>query len=350
MTNYFSLYFMVIVVSFALSALFVPIIIRIAKKFKITDDPGSAGRKVHQVPIPLAGGLAIFLASTIVIVGVRFLGLADFSGIPLLMFVAIISASALIVSGGIIDDKLILKPRQQIIFPLVATIMVLLAGVHVGYVTNPLPVFGSIIYIPALLGIGLAGVWLLVMAYTTKFLDGLDGLAVGIGAIASLFIFLISLNWDVTGSATGIWSLALFGACMGFLLYNWQPAKIFLGEGGSVFIGFMLGVLSILTGSKITTTLLVMGLPFFDVFLVVLKRLWQGRSPFVGDRNHLHYQLFNLGLTKSQIVLLFYLLALGFGSLGVISVSYIKMILLFCLIVVLAVLSWLAWTNDNNNL
>lgn len=345
----FWLYLAVILGSFALSAVITPIIVGIAKRFNITDNPASLGRKVHQTPIPLLGGLAIFLSSVIVITAVRFFGLANFSGIPLSMFVAIILASSLIMIGGVLDDKLNLRPYQQIIFPLLAVVIVLVFGVHVGYVTNPLPFFGTIIYIPSILGVVIAGIWLLAMIYTTKFLDGLDGLATGIGAIASLFIFLISINWDIPGSATGIWALVLFGSCLGFLLYNWQPAKIFLGEGGSVFIGFMLGILSILTGSKITTTLLVMGLPFFDVFLVVIKRLMQGKSPFVGDRNHLHYQLMNLGLSKSQIVLLLYLLALAFGALGIISVSYIKMILLLFLVLVLVGLSWVSWVGGDRH-
>jgi uncharacterized membrane protein (UPF0127 family) len=154
-----------------------------------------------------------------------------------------------------------------------------------------------------------------------------------------MFIFLISLRWDVPLSATGIWALALLGASLGFLLFNWQPAKIFLGEGGSIFIGFTLGVLSIITGSKIITTLLVMGIPILDVIWVIIQRLLSHKSPFSGDRGHLHYRLLALGLTKKQAVLLLYFIALGFGSLGIISSSYGKMILVVCLITVMVIIS-----------
>jgi UDP-GlcNAc:undecaprenyl-phosphate GlcNAc-1-phosphate transferase len=264
--------------------------------------------------------------------------LADFAVIPPKLFIGIILASIVIIIGGTLDDRYNLPPHEQIIFPLAATIIVLASGLHIGYVTNPFGSAGAIIYFSQLVGVIIAFIWLMGMMYTTKFLDGLDGLVAGISAIASLFIFLISLRWDTPLSATGIWALALLGASLGFLLFNWQPAKIFLGEGGSIFIGFMLGVLSIITGSKITTTLLVMGIPILDVLWVIIQRLVSHRSPFAGDRGHLHYRLLSLGLSNKQAVLLLCFIALGFGSLGVISSSYGKMMLVICLIAVMVIL------------
>ncbi|MFA6526769.1 MAG: hypothetical protein WCT26_05190, partial [Candidatus Buchananbacteria bacterium] len=121
-----------------------------------------------------------------------------------------------------------------------------------------------------------------------------------------------------------------------------------LGEGGSIFIGFMLAVLSIITGSKIITTLLVMGIPALDVIWVVIARLLSGKSPFSGDRSHLHYRLMSLGMTKKQVVWLLYFIAIGFGSLGFISSSYGKMILVFCLIAVMIIFSTLLKVNVKN--
>lgn len=322
-----------------LSAALVPLIRILALKFQIVDRPETELRKVHQTPIPLLGGLAIFLSTTAVMLAVRFWHLADFSMISLGLFLAIILASVILMIGGFLDDRYNLPPYEQIIFPVAAIVVVMVSGLRIGYVTNPLGQMGEVFYFGQLLGLLIAAIWLIGMMYTTKFLDGLDGLVSGIAVIASLFIFLVSLKWDIPLSATGIWALALLGGSLGFLIYNWQPAKIFLGEGGSIYIGFILAVLSIISGSKITTTLLVMGIPILDVIWVIIARISSGRSPFSGDQSHLHYRLLSLGLSKKQIVVLLYIIALGFGSLGIISSSYGKLILVGCLIGVMIIFS-----------
>ena len=336
-TVYFGIFPLAFLASFLLSSGLTPLIINLAKYWGITDNPQLNERKIHDQPIPLLGGWSIFLASSVVILLIKYFSLANFSIIPNSLFWAVIVASLILIIGGSLDDKFNLKPYQQIIFPLIAVALVLFFGLKIDYVTNP---FGGVFQIKEVWGVVVAGFWLLGMMYTTKFLDGLDGLATGIGAIAAIFIFLISLKWDVFLSATGIWGLVFAGACLGFLIYNRQPARIFLGEGGSVLIGFILGVLSIISGSKIVTTLLVMGLPILDVLLVIIRRLMEKKSPFSGDRNHLHYRLLSLGLGKKQVVWVLYCLALFFGLLGLLSSSYLKMILAGCLFVTVIALSW----------
>lgn len=344
----FLLYFIVILASFLLAAALVPLIRRLALAKNITDKPEAKARKIHQLPTPLLGGWAIFLSATITIILARYFNLADFSNIPLKLFVAIILASTVIIIGGTLDDKFNLKPQQQIIFPLLAVIIVLLGGLRISFITNPLAAAGGVIYISGIFGFLLIVAWLLGMMYTTKFLDGLDGLVSGISVIASMFIFLASLRWDAPMAATGIWALVLAGASLGFLAFNWQPAKIFLGEGGSILIGFLLAALSVITGSKIITTLLVMGIPALDVLWVVIARLLSRQSPFSGDRKHLHYRLMSLGLSKKQIVWLLYFIAIGFGSLGFISSSYGKMILVICLVAVMIIFSTLLKVKGEN--
>ena len=135
----------------------------------------------------------------------------------------------------------------------------------------------------------------------------------GVTAIGALVIFTVSLYWDVPSSGTSVLALILAGACLGFLIYNWHPAKIFLGEGGSVFCGFMLGVLAIISGSKIATALLIMGIPILDVIWVIIRRLWQGRSPVSADRKHLHFRLLDIGLSQRQAVIFLYFLTAAFG-------------------------------------
>ena len=316
-----------------------PLVKFLAAKYGIVDKPNQP-RKIHTRPIALMGGLAIFLSSTIVIIFMRVFSLANFIKIPDLLLIAVILAGTLLMVGGIWDDRVNLPAKKQILFPLAAALITVLAGLRIGYITNPIGgPSNALIYLLPMVGSVLAFIWLMGMMYTTKFLDGLDGLATGIGAIAALTIFILGLDWDVIQSANGAWALALAGSCLGFLVFNWQPAKIFLGEGGSIFLGFMLGVLSIISGSKIATTLLVMGLPALDVLWVIIWRLWRHESPFShADRKHLHYRLLDLGFSVKETVLFFYAVVLVFGLVAVLNGTLGKILGLVMLVLVMAFL------------
>ncbi|MDQ5970700.1 MAG: UDP-GlcNAc:undecaprenyl-phosphate/decaprenyl-phosphate GlcNAc-phosphate transferase, partial [Patescibacteria group bacterium] len=182
--------------------------------------------------------------------------------------------------------------------------------------------------------------WLLGMTYTTKLLDGIDGLASSICLVASLMIFIVSLTWDIKYSTTSFISLALAGSLLGFLAWNWHPAKVFLGEGGSTFIGFALGVLAIISGSKIATALLVMGAPIIDVVLVIFRRLRQKKSIWQGDSEHLHFKLRQVGLSQSQIVLFLAFLSVCFGTIAIFFSTKIKIIFLFLFIAFLLIFNY----------
>jgi len=195
-----------------------------------------------------------------------------------------------------------------------------------------------VLRIAPLLGIAVTIVWLLGMSYTTKFLDGLDGLVVGITAIGAFIIFGLSLTWDVPDSGTTLLALLLCGACLGFLVFNWHPAKIFLGEGGSLYCGFMLGVLAVISGSKIATTALILGIPILDAFSVIVARLRVGRSAAAGDQRHLHYRLLELGITHRQAVVALYCLTAGFGVSSLFLGTRGKIAALFGLAVFMSVL------------
>jgi len=324
-----------IILSLAVALVITPLIIRLAWYFKVWDKPGIADRKIHSKNTPLLGGWAIFLAVFITVAVFKFLALADFSNISNNFIWAVFGGGLLIMIGGTLDDKFNLKPGLQIIWPLLATLLVLIVGIKITYITNPVGgPLKAIIYLAPFWGGGLSFLWLMGLMYTTKLLDGLDGLVAGITSIAALMIFILSLNWDIYLSATSIWALALLGASLGFLFFNFYPAKIFLGEGGSIFMGFMLGVLSIISGSKIATTLLVIGIPALDVLWVVVRRLIRGESPFShADRKHLHFQLLDLGLKHREAVLVLYLMAIIFGWLGILSSSLGKLLSLGGLII-----------------
>ncbi|MFA5029551.1 MAG: MraY family glycosyltransferase [Patescibacteria group bacterium] len=346
-----AIYLVAILASFLLSFFLVPLIIKLALKFKVIDKP-TADRKIHRQPIPLLGGLAIFIASFAVLFVFRFFHLANFAKIPDQFIFGVLAAGTLLMIGGWLDDKYQLKPWQQVIWPVAAALLVLFLGIKINYITNPLggPA-NAIIYLAPAIGMIISFFWLMGMMYTTKFLDGLDGLASGIAAIASVIIFLLSLDWDVPMSATGIWSLIILGATAGFLVFNWHPAKIFMGEGGSVFLGFILAVLSIISGSKIATTLLVLGLPALDVLAVVIWRLLRKESPFShADKKHLHFRLLDLGLSQTSAVLLLILISLVFGSLAIVFHGLGKLVgLAVMVLLMLALIVFFALKNQNNS-
>jgi len=351
MENITPAYFLAILIGLVLSLFITPLVSRVSFRFGVLDKPDMSGRKIHKKPTPLLGGWAIFLSVFVTVFVFRFLGLADFSLIPDQFLYSIFIAALIIMIGGTLDDKYKLKPWQQVLFPLFSAGLIVLVGIKISYITNPIggPT-NAIIYLSPLIAGVVSFIWLMGMIYTTKLLDGLDGLVSGITAIAALMIFLLSLNWDVYMSATGIWALSLFGASLGFLVFNFHPAKIFLGEGGSLFMGFMLGVLSIVSGSKIITTLLVVGIPALDVLWVIIRRIIKRQSPFShADRKHLHFQLLGLGFSHKEAVLFLYLIAIIFGLIAVLGNSLSKLIGLGILVILMFIIITLIYLKSIKN-
>lgn len=302
-------YALSLLISCTLSLVITPCVIFFAKKLHVIDYPDFR-RKRHQKPTPLLGGLAIFFAfiiSLFIIFMFGYLG-ADESFHKFVL--AVLAGGSFIMIGGYLDDAYHLKPYQQIIFPLMAAFTALISGIYIESVTHPL---GGVIKIIPLWGIPLSFVWIMGMMYTTKFLDGLDGLVSGVSIIASLIIFVVSLFWDANFSATSYMALLLAGSALGFLIYNFYPAKIFLGEGGSIFLGYMLALLSIVSGSKIATTFLLLGLPIIDTIWVIFHRLRQGQSVATSDRKHFHFSLLASGFDQRKAVFIIYATMLVFG-------------------------------------
>ena len=186
------------------------------------------------------------------------------------------------------------------------------------------------------------------MSYTTKLLDGIDGLVSSIGLVGSLVIFLFTLTTRWYQPDIAFAALMLAAACCGFLVLNWHPAKIFLGDGGSLFIGFMLGVLSIISGGKIAIALLIMGVPILDVAWTILRRLLKGKNPFKSaDRQHLHFRLLDAGLGQRATVLVFCLTSAIFGLSGLFLQSKGKVYSLVALtIVMLAIITLFAFLDN----
>ena len=328
------LYLAAFITALLLALVVTPLVRTLALRLRIVDHPGQ--RKIHQKPTPLLGGLAVYVAFGISTILFWSLGFISDTRITNVHSIAILLGGLILIVGGILDDRFSLKPTQQIWFPILAISLVLAAGVRVQVITNPL---GGLIEFPMILGTTFAFFWLLGMVYTTKFLDGLDGLVAGVATIGSLVIFGVSLYWDVPLSGTSLLALMVAGATSGFLVFNWHPAKIFLGEGGSVWCGFMLGVLSIISGSKIATALLIMGIPILDVLWVIARRLFEGRSPVHGDDKHLHFRLLDIGLSHRQAVSFLYLMTATFGLTSIFLPSKGKLMALGVLSLVMVILA-----------
>lgn len=241
--------------------------------------------------------------------------------------------------GGALDDKYNLPPRLLWLFPALASLIIILSGIGVGIkqLSNP---FGSTISLDfAVFGIPFSAIfmwlWMMGMIFTTKFLDGLDGLCSGITFIAGATLFTLSLMPKINQPITATLAIILCGSLFGYLFFAFNPASIFLGEAGSEFCGFALGVLSIILGGKIATALLVMGIPILDVAWVIVRRLWYRTSPFVGDRKHLHFRLLDLGFSQKQTVIILYAISAAFGFTAVFLQSLGKLIALIILICVM---------------
>jgi len=326
-----------------LSLILALVVKSLARRWKIMDDPASAPeRKSQKKPIPLLGGWAIIATVIIGGLGVYFgtswwVG-ASFGGGKLLW---ILGGAVIIALGGFLDDKYNLKPRISILAPLLAVVCALVGGVGVQFISNPA---GGIIAFAPWAGICLTIVWLLAMIYATKFMDGLDGLVTGISGIGGLVIAGLCLITPFFQPDVALLALLFAGACAGFLVLNFHPAKIYLGESGSLFCGFILGVLAIISGSKIATTLLVLGIPLLDLLWVVARRVFKyHKSPFKGDRLHLPFQLLDAGLSHKQTVLLLYVWSLIFGLSALFMRGWQKVAAIALLILMLAILFvWIA--------
>lgn len=322
-------YLQIFIITLFLSVALTWLVMKLAMKFRITDKP-DGGRKIHERETALLGGLAVFLAFFTVLYFTRGALLAG--NLEPRHWLSFFIGAGFLMIGGWLDDKYNLKPAWQIIWPALAIVSVIAGGVQIEKITNP---FGGYIYLGAGSAI-LIALWLLGMMYTTKLLDGLDGLVSGLTAIGALVIFLFTMSAKYYQPDIGLTALILAAACLGFLFFNWQPAKIFLGEGGSLFLGYALAVLSIISGGKIAIALLVMGLPILDVVWTIIRRLAAGKNPFkFADRKHLHFRLLNLGLTVSQSVLFFYLISIIFGLAALFLQSQGKVLALAALLIIM---------------
>jgi len=278
-------------VGFAISLGLTPVTRRLARRFGLLDQPG--GRKAHAAPTPLLGGLAIY--------GAFILALLAFPSWPqhILELGAILAGATWLALVGLIDDRNGLSPRTKFPAQFLAAFVVLASGITID-LTHSI-ILNDLITV----------LWIVGIINALNFLDNMDGLAAGVSAIAAAGFFLLAVSQGQ--ELVSALSASLCGAAIGFLIYNFNPASTFMGDMGSMVLGFVLSVVAIklhfYSKSTVVTWMipvLVLGLPLFDTSLVVVTRLREGRSPFVGGRDHTSHRLVSLGLSPKRAVVVLY--------------------------------------------
>ncbi len=331
-------------IALALTGLLTPLIRQLALQYKIVDQPG--GRRVNTTPIPRMGGVALILGFWLTLAGLTALSpdQLNFSGQFILgidrNLFGVLLGSLILAITGIVDDIYNLSPLVKLIAQLAAAACIPLFGIHIQWLAHPLG--GQDIQLPLWLDTLIIVGWIVSLINVVNWLDGLDGLATGVGAIASLILFFLSLAPFVDQPATAVLAIVLFGSCLGFLPANFNPAKVFLGDSGSMFLAYILAVLAVISGGKLATAGLVLGIPILDAAWVIIRRVLSGRSPFKGDRLHLHHRLFDAGLSQKQTVILYWIISGLFGSIALASRTYGKTLAGLGVLVVVLLLAGLS--------
>lgn len=327
-------------ISFFTVVIATPLLIPLIKKLGYVDDPKTHQHPamLHTKPIPRGGGIPLFLG---VFIGGLFS--LPLNRVTISLFVA--SLLALIV--GTLDDKYDISRYLRFGINIVCALLVVSAGVGIPFVTNP---FGGILHLDFLkitisffgthtiylLSDFLALLWIVWAMNMLNWSKGVDGQMPGVVAISAIVIGLLSLRFSLTDSNTilaATLSFLIAGAALGFLIYNFHPAKIFPGYGATSMY-LLLSVVAILSGAKLATAILVMGVPMADGLFTVMRRLASGKSPFWHDNLHLHHQLLRLGYSQRNIALFYYAVS---AILGAVSLTLSSTGKLFAILMLLAI-------------
>lgn len=284
-----------------------PIVRVLAYKIGAVDVPKD-NRRMHKKPMPLLGGLSIFLGfsiSSLIFCDITSAMLAAWFG------------GLLIIVIGILDDKYALNAWIKLLGQIAAAMIAVGPG---GVQIDHINLFGKYIHFGAA-AIPITVLWIVGMTNAINLIDGLDGLACGVSAISSTSMLIVTLMHADLGVA--MLTAILTGACIGFLPFNMNPAKIFMGDTGALFLGYMLSILSIIGVFKTTAVVsflipvIIFGYPLFDTVFAFARRILQGRSPFSADRGHLHHRIIDMGFNVRQSVSILYCICSILGILAI---------------------------------
>ncbi len=292
-----------------ISFLMTPVVKTFAYKVGAVDVPKDA-RRMHKVPIPRLGGLAIFIGF---MVSVLVLGNVRGNG----QMQSILLGSVIIVVLGVVDDIMALPAMLKFVVQIAAALIPALNGVVIQAFSNPNIFSDSLYWVLGPLSVPFTVLWIVAITNAVNLIDGLDGLANGVSAISAttmLVIALLASEGDVA-----VVMAALVGACVGFMPYNLNPAKMFMGDTGATFLGYILATMSIQGLFKFYAVIsfavpfLILGLPIFDTAFAFIRRIAHGQSPMHADRGHIHHRLIDMGLNQKQAVATLYVISAMLG-------------------------------------
>ena len=324
--------FLAVLFAFAIALFITPIVRRIAFKVGAVDMPNS--RKVHKEIMPRMGGVAVYLAFVVPVL--MLYGLST-------EIIGFLFGGFLIVLLGIYDDIFGMPAKIKLFGQIVAAASVLSFGIKIDFLTNPLS--DGIIYL-GLISIPLTIFWIVAVINAINLIDGLDGLAGGVTAIAAVTIAAVAWKQgvilrDAAMQNVAAVALILAAAILGFLRYNFYPAKIFLGDTGSMLLGYCLAVLSVISATKsaaaipVFIPIVILGIPLLDTFFAIVRRCYQNRHIFKPDKEHVHHKLLDLGLSHRQTVLVIYAVSIFMGT----SAYFLNLVSTDRALLILAVLS-----------
>lgn len=325
-------------VAVVISFVATPVVIKMAKRFGFIDVPKDE-RRVHKKPIPLSGGLAMYISFLVSVI--------IFTDLSKEVIGLLIGATIIVVSG-LVDDKVGLSPKKKLAFQIIASAILVYCGVKIEFLNNPLRIGEPVIYFD-LFVIPVTIFWITGITNTINLIDGLDGLAAGVSMICSISLSAIAYKFGYMQVA--IIGMVLAGSCLGFLPFNFNPAKIFMGDTGALFLGFILAYISIegiMKSAAVLTIIvpvLILGVPVFDTTFAMIRRKLSGKSIVEADKGHLHHRLLATGLSQRQTVLVLYAISIIFGLIANIisnfnpNVALILAILVFVIVIILGLIT-----------
>ncbi|MBU6389374.1 undecaprenyl/decaprenyl-phosphate alpha-N-acetylglucosaminyl 1-phosphate transferase [Patescibacteria group bacterium] len=331
---------------------------RLARAYQLL--PVIRPRDVHTTRKPRVGGLAMWLAVVMLFILAYLIGhdsLLNFGrpqlgGVDTALW-AILAGMGIILIVGLIDDVKSLTWPYQLAGQLACAVALVAGGVTVPYLRVPfyhvISLDHAAIHLPAGGQVSLWGavftiIWTILMINVMNFFDGLDGLAGSVALTAAIVLFFVSMRIGFTAAVT--LSVAVAGVAAGFLPWNWYPSKLFMGTVGSQLLGFLLAVIAIISGGKVATAVLVLGIPVFDAGIVIVRRLMAHQSPFKADQRHLHHRLLKIGIATPWVVVIINVVAVVFGVLAIGSEQTsqkgeLTILLAGCMAVFIAITYWL---------
>ncbi|NMB08351.1 MAG: undecaprenyl/decaprenyl-phosphate alpha-N-acetylglucosaminyl 1-phosphate transferase [Tissierellia bacterium] len=298
--------FIPFIISMIISLIMTPQIRKLAIKVGAVDIPKD-NRRVHKKPMPLMGGLAMYIS--IIITSLIFLPIDK-------TLISIIIGGTIILISGMIDDIKELSPRMKFLFQIIAAVVLIIGDVKIEAITNPFTKTSKLLDL-GVFSIPITIFWIVGITNTLNLIDGLDGLAAGVAMISSLSFLAVANKFNYIPVI--IMSSIIAGSCLGFLPYNFNPAKIFMGDTGALFLGFLLAALSIEGVMKSVATIavvvpiIILGVPIFDTTFAIFRRLLNGRSIAEADKGHLHHRLLAMGYSQKKTVLILYSISAVFG-------------------------------------